>query len=190
MSASRRLAAESSGARAVEAPVRRSDRLLLRSALLPLFLLTLVGTAAAVDVGAPAPELGINDLRGQPLRLASLRGKVVLLDFWATWCGPCRRELPVLQRLHQLYAAQGLAVVAVSVDDDLSDVQGFLARSPLGFRVAHDPRQVVLGRYGGRSMPSSYLIDRHGLVRRFHGGFRDGDAATFEREVQALLREP
>jgi peroxiredoxin len=157
--------------------------------LLPALLLAFVGTVAAVDVGQPAPEIGLNDLAGQPVRIAGLRGKVVLVDFWATWCSPCRLELPFLDRLSRQYAAQGLVVVGVSVDNELSNVRSFLARNPVGFRVAHDARKAVVARYGGQSMPSSYLVDRRGRVRYYHGGFFQRDVPTIEREVQGLLRE-
>ncbi len=157
--------------------------------LVPVLLLVLAGTAAAVDVGGRAPEIGVNDLSGRPVRIASLRGKVVLVDFWASWCAPCRQEFPVLERLHRQYAAQGLTIVGVSVDNDVSNVRAFLRRNSASFLIAHDPRKVAAARYGGTAMPSSYIIDRRGIVRHYHPGFRSGDAATIEREVQALLRQ-
>ena len=157
--------------------------------LAPLLLVALAATASAVDVGARAPEIGVNDLNGNPVRIASLRGKVVIVDFWASWCAPCRQEFPVLERLHRTYAAQGLAVVGVSVDNDVANVRSFLRRTPAGFVIAHDPRKVAAARYGGTAMPSSYVVDRRGVVRHYHAGFRAGDAASLERVVQALLRE-
>jgi peroxiredoxin len=152
-------------------------------------LAPLRSVAAAVDVGGRAPEIGLNDLDGRPMRMNELRGKVVLVDFWASWCAPCRQEFPVLQRLHQRFASQGLVIVGVSVDNELRNVRDFLRRNPASFRIVHDPRKEVAGRYGGRAMPSSYLIDRRGIVRFYHPGFRAGDAAQLEREVQQLLAQ-
>ena len=157
--------------------------------LVPALLLVLAASASAVDVGGRAPEIGINDLNGRPVRMASLRGKVVLVDFWASWCAPCRQEFPVLERLHRTYASQGLAIVGVSVDNDVANVRSFLRRNSASFLIAHDPRKVAAARYGGTAMPSSYIIDRRGIVRHYHAGFRASDAATIEREVQALLRQ-
>jgi len=157
--------------------------------LLPALLFVLAATASAVDVGGRAPEIGVNDLNGRPVRIASLRGKVVLVDFWASWCAPCRQEFPVLERLHRTYASQGLAIVGVSVDNDVANVRSFLRRNSASFLIAHDPRKVAAARYGGTAMPSSYIIDRRGIVRHYHAGFRASDAATIEREVQALLRQ-
>jgi len=157
--------------------------------LVPALLLVLAASASAVDVGGRAPEIGINDLNGRPVRMASLRGKVVLVDFWASWCAPCRQEFPVLERLHRTYASQGLAIVGVSVDNDVANVRSFLRRNSASFLIAHDPRKVAAARYGGTAMPSSYIIDRRGIVRHYHPGFRANDAATIEREVQALLRQ-
>ena len=145
--------------------------------------------AAAATASEPAPDFTLETLDGAQLSLASLRGKPVLVDFWASWCAPCRQELPFLERLHHQYAAQGLAIVGVSVDNEVANVRSFLRRTPLTFLVAHDPRKVAAARYGGTAMPSSYLIDRAGVVRHYHAGFRAGDAARIEHEVQALLRQ-
>jgi peroxiredoxin len=145
------------------------------------------GRVAALDAGAKMPEIGLKDLSGKPVNAASLAGKVVVIDFWATWCAPCREELPVLQKLYKKYAAQGLVVVGVSVDKDDSNIKQFLVKMPLSFPIVHDAAHAVTGKYAPPRMPSSFIVDRKGIVRYVHGGYRSDDAAEFEKQIQALL---
>ncbi len=119
--------------------------------------------------------------------MADLRDKVVLVDFWASWCAPCREELPVLERLHRRYKDHGLVIVGVNIDRDESNMTGFLRRTPVGFRVVHDGSHRVADRYQPPRMPSSYLIDKRGVVRYVHAGFRASDAERLEREIRELL---
>ncbi len=173
-----------------------SERLMRRSlpVLAALSLLAAVflapHAALALRGGQPAPEIGLNDQQGQRVDLASLRGKVVLVDFWASWCGPCREELPVLERLHRTHNAAGLVVVGVNVDEQAANMTRFLERTPLSFPVVHDAQHAVAGRYEPTTMPSSYLIDRSGVVRHVHRGFRASDAAVLDAEIRALLQAP
>ena len=150
---------ESSAHSTVEGLMRRAAFFLVPALLLVLVAapFVLAPIASAVDVGGRAPEIGVNALNGRPVRIASLRGKVVLVDFWASWCAPCRQEFPVLERLHRTYASQGLAIVGVSVDNDVANVRTFLRRNSASFLIAHDPRKVAAARYGGTAMPSSYI---------------------------------
>ena len=141
----------------------------------------------ALDAGAKMPEIGLNDLDGKPVNLASLAGKVVVLDFWATWCAPCKEELPVLQKLYQKYAAKGLVVVGVSVDKDAANIQSFLKKLSVSFPAVHDANHAVSGRYQPPRMPSSYIVDRKGIVRYVHGGYRASDAAEIEKQIVELL---
>lgn len=141
----------------------------------------------ALDAGAKLPEIGLNDLSGNPVSAASLVGKVVVVDFWATWCAPCREELPMLDKLFQKYRAQGLVVVGVSVDKDVDNVRKFLGKLPLSFPITHDAQHQVSGRYQPPRMPSSYIVDKKGIVRFVHGGYRAQDAHEFEAQIQSLL---
>jgi peroxiredoxin len=153
-----------------------------------LTLLLVPHGTLALNGGQPAPEIGLTDQSGQRIDLASLRGKVVLVDFWASWCAPCREELPVLERLYQTHRAAGLVVVGVNVDQQASNMSRFLERQPLSFPVVHDGEHAVAGRYEPTTMPSSYLIDRAGVVRHVHRGFRAADAAVLDTEIRALLQ--
>ena len=143
--------------------------------------------AGALDAGSKMPEIGLTDLSGKPVNAASLAGKVVIVDFWATWCAPCKEELPILQKLYKKYGAQGLVIVGVSVDKDASNIQSFVKKLGLSFPVVHDANHQVSGRYQPPRMPSSYIVDRKGIVKYVHGGFRADDAAVIEKQVQELL---
>jgi len=155
-----------------------------------LTLLTLSRPIArAVGDGGRAPEIGLADRAGKLVKLADLKGRVVLVDFWASWCAPCRDELPVLEALYRKYREQGLVIVGVGLDQDPEKLAKFLKLSPLSFPVVHDRAGVVAERYAPPKMPSSYLIDKRGVVRKVHAGFKASDKAAFEREVTALLAE-
>jgi thiol-disulfide isomerase/thioredoxin len=145
--------------------------------------------AAAIPTGFSAPEIQLTDFSGRPVSLASLRGKVVLLDFWASWCKPCREELPVLDALQKKYGANGLVIIGVNVDKDEASARKFLQdnKLQLSFALANDAKHKVAGSYEPPTMPSSYLIDRSGKVRFVHEGFRASDAAKMDAEIQQLL---
>jgi cytochrome c biogenesis protein CcmG/thiol:disulfide interchange protein DsbE len=146
-----------------------------------------VGSAAALDRGSRAPEIGLIDMRGNRVSLASLKGKVVLIDFWASWCKPCKEEMPVLERLHKKYGDKGLVVVGVSVDKDLAKAKEFVARNGVSFPIVHDAEHAVASRYAPAKMPSSFLVDKTGVIRFVHEGFQAGDAAALTSEVESLL---
>ena len=136
-------------------------------------------------VNKQAPEIARTDLTGAHIDLKSLRGKVVLLNFWATWCAPCQVEIPVFSRWQQQYGAQGLQVVGISMDDDAGPVRRLLAKLKPAYPVAMGDAK--LGeQYGGvMGLPLSYLIDRNGVVRtRFQG---ETDLKTIEKQIDAML---
>jgi thiol-disulfide isomerase/thioredoxin len=122
-----------------------------------------------------------------PLDLRDLRGQVVYLDFWASWCGPCRQSFPWMKSLESIYRKRGLTVVAVDLDHDHDDAQRFLRTFRPNFKVIFDPRGALAQRFDVSGMPSSFLIDRQGKVRFTHVGFRLNERAEYEREVRALL---
>lgn len=158
--------------------------------LVSLALFALAATASALDPGARAPEINLRDTAGNQVTMASLRGRVVIVDFWASWCEPCADEMPVLERLYNEHRERGLTVIGVSQDRAMSNVQQFLRRVHVSFPIVLDDAHAVAGRYSPPRMPTSYIIDRRGVVRHRHDGYRSGDAATIEREVRALLDEP
>ena len=150
-------------------------------------LLAIAASAVALDAGARAPEIGLADLQGNQVTMASLRGRVVVVDFMASWCEPCADSMPVYQRLYTEHQARGLTVVAVSQDRSADNARQFAQRHHLTFPVVFDGAHAVANRYQPPRMPTAYVIDRQGIVRHVHQGYRAADAAALEREVVALL---
>jgi len=142
----------------------------------------------ATEVGKPAPALIATDAAGHAVDLASLRGKVIYLDFWASWCGPCRKSFPWMNSLAQRHAKAGLVVVAVNVDTDREAANEFLKANPAKFTVVYDPKGESPQAYGVIGMPTSYLIDRDGVLRMAHAGFNDRSATELDAAVAAALK--
>jgi peroxiredoxin len=148
---------------------------------MPLLLL-----APVLHAGTPAPVLQAKDLQGKAFALDGLKGKVVLLDFWASWCGPCRKSFPFIDALQSRYGARGLQVVGVSLDEDLSAVTAFLERTPVKFTILSDTTGKSAETFGVVAMPTAFLIDQEGnLVARFEGGEH---LKAEEEAVVALLQ--
>ena len=144
--------------------------------------------AVANEVGALAPDFALTDAQGQPLQLSQFRGQVVLLNFWATWCGPCRVEIPWFEEFHTRYRDQGLTVLGISLDDDgWNLVKPFAEEQHIGYRLAL-ANDDLSAAYGGlTALPATYLIDRQGrIVVRHVGLVAKGD---YEAEITKLLAE-
>ncbi len=142
------------------------------------------------SVGKKAIEFTLPDVSGGEVALQSFRGKVVLLNFWATWCGPCREELPELDRVQEKFRKRGLAVVAVTVDNELENVRSFLQKYDLKLQALWDRRKKVADAYVVEKMPSSYLIDRNGVIRFVHRGYSPEELKRIEAEIENLLDKP
>jgi cytochrome c biogenesis protein CcmG, thiol:disulfide interchange protein DsbE len=150
-----------------------------------LLLLALPAFARPAPQGPPrqAPGFSLPATAGT-VTLDSLRGRVVYLDFWASWCQPCRRSFPWMETMRQRYSGKGLTVVAVNLDKDRRAADGFLARWPAGFPVAFDPAGKVAEAYGVAAMPTSFLIGRDGVILSTHAGFVPGKAGELETRIQ------
>jgi len=158
--------------------------------LLPLLLAVSAGTAAAaVQLSATAPDFTLRSVGGPNLRLAEQRGQVVLVNFWATWCGPCRQEMPHLNRLYDRYRSAGFVLLGVNIDDDPRAAADLAAKLGVQFPVLLDTDKRVSRAYDMSAMPATLLIDRDGRVRHIHRGYRDGVERTYEEQVRSLLRE-
>ncbi|HTE41149.1 MAG TPA: TlpA disulfide reductase family protein [Steroidobacteraceae bacterium] len=121
--------------------------------------------------------------------LPTLKGKVVLLDFWASWCGPCRQSFPWMGELQRRYGDAGLVVVAINLDQDRTLAAEFLTATPAGFRIEYDPQGVLATKFGVTAMPTSVVIDRTGEVRERHRGFKQAQQAAREQSLLRLLKE-
>jgi peroxiredoxin len=142
-----------------------------------------------VTPNAAAPDFTLRTLNGPNLRLAEQRGKVVMINFWATWCGPCRQEMPQLNALYQKYRASGFTLLGVNVDEDSPKAADLAAKLGVKFPVLLDADKTVSKLYDMNSMPATILIDRDGRVRYLHRGYRDGFEATYDQQIRSLLKE-
>jgi len=150
--------------------------------------LLLAGSARAADP-KPAPDVTLQDGKGAIVRLADYKGKVVLIDFWASWCIPCKTSFPALDALYREYQPRGLEVLAVNLDERRRDADTFLAARPHTMPVLFDPKGVSPAAFAVRGMPSSFLIDRAGNVRFTHMGYSDNIAEQYRREIAQLVAE-
>jgi thiol-disulfide isomerase/thioredoxin len=153
---------------------------------LALALLLAAVPAGAAMQGAPAPAFTL-DGRDGPVTLAAYKGKFVYIDFWASWCAPCKRSFPWMAQLQKRFAADGLQVLAVNVDARRADAERFLAANPPGFTVAFDAKGATPRQYAIKGMPSSVLVDPDGVVVYQHAGFNEDAAAEIEAHVRAAL---
>ena len=163
-----------------------------RWALLCLFGLFSLRVVAGVQVGQSAPPISLPLLatdNAEVLTLDSLRGKVVYLDFWASWCGPCRVSFPQLEELRQELGPRGFEVLAVNVDEFEPDALRFLEEVSVSYPVVRDGAGDTPATYGILGMPTGYLIDRSGTVRLVHQGYRKSDGAALREDIIELLGE-
>ena len=141
-------------------------------------------------IGKPAPSFSVASANGKgQANLASLKGKVVIVDFWATWCGPCKESFPKLQELYTKYSGNGVEIVGLSEDDDNGpNIAEFgQAHGAVKFPIGWDSGKSIAGQYKPPTMPTSFIIDKNGIVRFAHVGYHDNDEAEIEKELKTLL---
>jgi thiol-disulfide isomerase/thioredoxin len=162
----------------------------LRTLMVTLLLLMSAAKVTALAVGEQAPEFSRFTLENsQHHKLSDYLGKVVYVDFWASWCGPCRQSLPSLDALYRELGGQGFAVLAVNVDAYIDEAKAFLKAYPVSYPVLRDPANRLPADYGVKGMPTAFLLDKQGIVRGIHEGFRIGDAPGIRAEILNLLAE-
>jgi len=169
-------------------PIHRTLQL---TRLLALAVLAFAAGAvgAGVTPSAGAPDFTLPSLNGPNLRLQEQRGRVVMINFWATWCGPCRVEMPHLARLYEKYRDSGFTVLAVNIDEDPHKAASLAKQLGMQFPVLLDTEKKVSRLYDLSTMPSSVLVDRDGRVRYVTRGYRDGYENTYDKQIRELLRE-
>ena len=137
-------------------------------------------------VRVKAPDFTLKDVNGKDVTLSSFRGKVVLLNFWATWCPPCKYEMPSFNKLYKEMKAQGLEVIAVSTDDSISYVKDYLSKNSMDFKILMDEKHSVTKQYKVFSMPTTFLIDRNGLIiEKFYGEYEWTDP-DIKKKIEKL----
>lgn len=161
---------------------------MLRS-LLTLTACAVVASATAGELSGPAPNFSLKSRTGETVTLADLKGEVVMINFWATWCGPCRKEMPHLEALHQRYKDLGFTLLGVNVEDNQKGALQFLEETPVSFDVLFDPANKVSALYDVVAMPSTVMVDREGNMRYIHQGYQPGYENEYQTQIRALLRE-
>jgi peroxiredoxin len=148
-----------------------------------------IAATAAVAPKAQAPDFTLRQIDGPNLKLGEQRGRVVMVNFWATWCGPCRIEMPHLGKLYDKYRGSGFVLLGVNIDEDPNAARALAGKLGIKFPVLLDTDKKVVGAYDLNAMPATVLIDKDGRVRHLHRGYREGVEATYEQQVRELLKE-
>ncbi|MFZ5538396.1 MAG: peroxiredoxin family protein [Pseudomonadota bacterium] len=157
--------------------------------LVAALCLAAADAGATLTAAANAPDFTLPAIGGTNLRLQEQRGRVVMVNFWATWCGPCRVEMPHLNRLYEKYRGSGFVLFGVNIDEEPRKAADLASKLGLRFPVLFDVEKKVSRLYDLSAMPSTVLIDRDGRVRYIHRGYRDGYEDTYERQIRELLKE-
>lgn len=160
--------------------------ILLRRPFLTVLLALSAPLAFALDVGQPAPDVDLPD-SAVAQKLSDLKGKVVYVDFWASWCGPCKQSFPWMNDMQRKYGSKGLQIVAINVDAKRADADKFLAQNSTVFALAFDSKGESPKRFGVKGMPTSALIDADGKVLYVHQGFRLEERAELEARLAAAV---
>jgi peroxiredoxin len=145
--------------------------------------------AASGLTGQPAPDFALKSSNGENLRLSEYRGDVVMVNFWATWCGPCRQEMPLLDEMFSKYERVGFSLLGVNIDENSSKAMNMVSELGVSFPVLFDTRKEVSKLYEVDAMPVTVLIDREGTVRYVHHGYKPGYEQMYLDQIKSLLRE-
>ena len=163
----------------------------IRKLLTGLALTVIAASSIASSglTGKPAPDFALKSSTGENLRLSEFRGDVVMINFWATWCGPCRQEMPLLDQLYSRYERVGFNLLGVNIDDDSNRAMNMIRELGVSFPVLFDARKEVSKLYDVDAMPVTVLVDREGNVRYVHQGYKPGYEENYLDQVRSLLRE-
>jgi peroxiredoxin len=148
-----------------------------------------VPALAADPTGAPAPQFTLTARSGADVSLGQYKGQVVMLNFWASWCGPCRQEMPLLDSIYTKYKRMGFTLIGVNVEPDSKSANDWLKQTPVSFPILYDKESKVSKMYDVEGMPSTVIIDRAGKVRVLHRGYKPGDENEYLDSIRTLVRE-
>ena len=163
---------------------------MLKQIYIALFcLVSLAGPAATSGTIDLAPDFALKGSSGQNLRLSELRGQVVMINFWASWCGPCRQEMPHLEALYQRYESLGFELLGINVEQDRRQADQMLRDIDVSFPILFDDGNEVSELYNVIAMPSTILIDRDGRIRHIHHGYKSGFEEEYQSQIRSLIRE-
>jgi peroxiredoxin len=157
--------------------------------LILALLITLTPLASALTGTGPAANFTLKSADGENIRLSEYRGQVVLINFWASWCGPCRQEMPHLESIYRKYEPLGFTVFGVNVEQDRHKADKVLRDIPVSFPILFDNENQVSELYGVDAMPATILVDRDGTIRHMHRGYKPGYEQEYEKQIKALVRE-
>ena len=153
--------------------------------LAAVLMLALPAWAAAGDVHAP--DFTLQSLDGKTVTLGQYKGDVVMINFWASWCGPCRQEMPLLDDIYKQYKDMGFVLLGVNVEPDVRSANGWLSKTPVSYPILSDPKSAVSQLYQVQAMPTTVIIDRQGVVRYVHNGYLPGDENQYMNSIRALI---
>ncbi len=152
-------------------------------------LMVLPLSGQAEKLSGAAPDFTLKSNQGKNIRLQDLRGEVVMLNFWASWCGPCRQEMPIMNDIYAKYAPMGFTILAVNVDENQADADRFLDAVPVDFPILYDSTSKVSEMFAVDAMPTTVMIDRDGNKRFLHRGYKPGYEKDYIKQVKKLIRE-
>lgn len=145
--------------------------------------------SAATPAKGAAADFTLKSNSGKNIKLSELRGQVVMINFWATWCGPCRQEMPLLEQLYQKYSAMGFTILGVNVEENPNDAVKWLKERPVTFPILFDNESAVSELYNVSAMPTTLILDRGGNIRFLHLGYVPGTEEKYQQEIRKLLKE-
>jgi peroxiredoxin len=161
-----------------------------RIAMLPAVLVAALALALPAWAGVPevqAPGFTLQSSDGKPVSLAQFKGDVVMINFWASWCGPCRQEMPLLDEIYKQYKDMGFTLLGVNVEPHARNANAWLKQTPVSYPILYDPKSQVSQLYQVQAMPTTVIIDRKGIVRFVHNGYLPGDENQYMNSIRALI---
>jgi len=169
----------------MKSPKKSITRIAIRAAA----LLAVTLPVFALSTSSPAPQFSLAARGGKTINLAQYKGQVVMINFWATWCGPCRQEMPILESIYKKYNKMGFTLLGVNVEPDSKPAEDWLKATPVSFPILFDTKSEVSKMYGVNGMPTTVIVDRKGTVRFVHIAYKPGDENEYQDSIRKLVRE-